>query len=211
MRIVCISDTHGLHDQLTLPPGDVVVHSGDFTERGEDYEIAAFLKWFAAQPHQNKILVAGNHDRYAEDCVENFKLELKGTGITYLDDSGAKIMGKRFWGSPVTPLFHHMAFNRYRGADIRWHWEKIPKVTEVLITHGPPAGVLDFNGIGRREGCEDLLEVVEKKLTRLKLHVFGHIHPPGGQILERNGVRFVNAAICDGRNYLQQRPVVIDL
>lgn len=35
VRIVCISDTHNEHDALRLPPGDVLIHSGDvLTESG---------------------------------------------------------------------------------------------------------------------------------------------------------------------------------
>ena len=31
MRIVLISDTHELHRELAVPPGDLLVHAGDFT------------------------------------------------------------------------------------------------------------------------------------------------------------------------------------
>ena len=31
MRIVCIADTHGLHRQLEVPTGDLLIHAGDFT------------------------------------------------------------------------------------------------------------------------------------------------------------------------------------
>lgn len=43
MKLVCISDTHGLHERVAVPNGDVLIHAGDFTERGEPYEVAAFL------------------------------------------------------------------------------------------------------------------------------------------------------------------------
>lgn len=39
MRIVHISDTHGHHSQLRLPQGDVLVHSGDFSDYGIDVAI----------------------------------------------------------------------------------------------------------------------------------------------------------------------------
>ena len=39
MRIVAISDTHGLHDTLTIPDGDVLVHAGDITRHGEFNEL----------------------------------------------------------------------------------------------------------------------------------------------------------------------------
>lgn len=40
MRVVCVSDTHGLHDEaLAIPAGDVLVHAGDFTDTGERDEV----------------------------------------------------------------------------------------------------------------------------------------------------------------------------
>ena len=37
MKILQISDTHGLHRQLAdLPAADVIVHCGDFTEAGTE-------------------------------------------------------------------------------------------------------------------------------------------------------------------------------
>ena len=63
LRFVCISDTHCKHHGLgELPPGDVLVHTGDFTQFGRLHEIEAFCTWLAAQPHQRKILIAGNHE-----------------------------------------------------------------------------------------------------------------------------------------------------
>ncbi len=35
VRIVCISDTHAMHRNLRIPPGDILVHAGDITMRGE--------------------------------------------------------------------------------------------------------------------------------------------------------------------------------
>ena len=44
MKIVCISDTHGRHDQLSVPPGDVLVHAGDFTESGDLSSLRVFSR-----------------------------------------------------------------------------------------------------------------------------------------------------------------------
>ena len=66
MRFVVISDTHSSEkrypNRLKLPDGDVLLHTGDFTQTGKPEEIAAFCEWFGAQPHPRKILIAGNHD-----------------------------------------------------------------------------------------------------------------------------------------------------
>lgn len=34
LRVVLVSDTHCKHGDLTVPPGDVLLHAGDFTRRG---------------------------------------------------------------------------------------------------------------------------------------------------------------------------------
>ena len=36
MRIVLLSDTHGYHDEIDVPPGDLLIHAGDFTRLGPE-------------------------------------------------------------------------------------------------------------------------------------------------------------------------------
>ena len=62
VRFVTISDTHNKHASVQLPEGDVLLHAGDFSGVGAPNEVASFAQWFAAQPHANKIVIAGNHD-----------------------------------------------------------------------------------------------------------------------------------------------------
>ena len=58
-------------------------------------------------------------------------------------------------------------------------------------------------------GCADLLEKI-KKLPKLKLHVFGHIHGSYGE-MKIGGVTFVNASICDEGYYPVNRPIVVEI
>ena len=45
MRIVCISDTHGRHKKLkNIPDGDVLIHAGDITPRGEIEHLGSFCR-----------------------------------------------------------------------------------------------------------------------------------------------------------------------
>ena len=39
---VCISDTHTHTENLKLPPGDVLIHAGDFTSLGQPDEVSGF-------------------------------------------------------------------------------------------------------------------------------------------------------------------------
>jgi predicted phosphodiesterase len=67
LRIVCISDTHGKHRKVEVPPGDVLVHAGDITSKGQESQIRDFCEWLGSLPHEHKIVICGNHDLCFED------------------------------------------------------------------------------------------------------------------------------------------------
>lgn len=193
MKIHAISDTHRRHKEFTMPGGDVLVCSGDICSRGSLEEAIDFLNWFGAQPYDYKVLVPGNHDWVFEHNPELMKAECFTRNIILLNDSGVTINGVKFWGSPVQPRFFNWAFNRDRGPDIQRHWDLIPIDTDVLITHGPPAGILDYvpGPRGGSVGCHDLARTIVK--TNIKLHIFGHIHYSRGHSKVGNCL-YINAA-----------------
>lgn len=86
-------------------------------------------------------------------------------------------------------------------------WSRIPDDTDVLITHTPPAGILD--GVeADKVGCRDLADRIEQ--LNLKLHIFGHVHVGHG--VERRGeTTFVNASVCNQDYEPVQPPIVVDL
>lgn len=208
LKIVAISDTHCRHRNIKLPKGDVLVHAGDIGYKGEKAEIEDFLQWFQAQKFEHKIFIAGNHDFYFEKAKKADIEKLIPRGVTYLNDSGVTIHGINIWGSPVTPWFFDWAFNRKRGAAIAKHWALIPPGTDLLITHGPPYGILDVVVNEQHAGCKDLL----KKVLEIKPKAFicGHIHESYGTVT-KHGIKFMNA--CN-LNYLYEptnKPLVFEL
>lgn len=210
MRIVCISDTHNAHKGIILPDGDVLVHAGDATGQGLSSEIERFLDWFSTQPHPHKILVAGNHDWLFQRHPEMASQLLNShPSITYLQDSGTVIDGVRFWGSPWQPWFCDWAFNLPRqSAEIREVWSQIPVDSDVVITHGPPHGVLDQVRGGHHLGCEELAARIA--IVRPRLHIFGHIHDSFGVAISPI-TAYVNACTCDEDYRPTHRPIVVDL
>lgn len=48
----------------------------------------------------------------------------------------------------------------------------------MVLTHGPPRGILDIASSGSRAGCHRLFEAVAR--SRPRLHCFGHIHEAWG-------------------------------
>lgn len=210
MKIVAISDTHGKHKNLVLPEGDILVHAGDVSSMGKESEIKGFLNWFSKTDFTYKILIAGNHDFYFEKISHNAEVleELIPANVIYLNDTGIEIEGINIWGSPIQPWFYNWAFNRYRGEDIKRHWNKIPQNTNILITHGPAYGVLDKTTRNESVGCEDLLEKIEE--VKPKLHICGHIHEAYGRT-KQSDTEFINASVLDENYNLRNQPVVIEI
>lgn len=211
LQIHAISDTHNKHKHFTLPGGDILIHSGDACSRGDVAEMMAFLEWFGDQDYSHLIYIPGNHDWLAERNPELVRDTCKRLGITLLIDEGVEIEGIKIWGSPVQPWFYDWAFNRQRGEDIKRHWDMIPADTEILITHGPPYQILDFVperwGGFREVGCADLRAHIDQ--SKIKLHIFGHIHYAAGYRY-LDGRTFVNAAALS-ESYMPTRghPIII--
>ncbi|KAI4564494.1 hypothetical protein MJT46_010292 [Ovis ammon polii x Ovis aries] len=61
-RFVCISDTHSRTDGIQMPYGDILLHTGDFTELGLPSEVKKFNDWLGNLPYEYKIVIAGNHE-----------------------------------------------------------------------------------------------------------------------------------------------------
>jgi Icc-related predicted phosphoesterase len=196
MRLVIVSDTHGRHDLIdSLPEGDVLIHAGDFMNSGlYPEEIRSFNRWLGEQPIKHRVVCGGNHDRLFQIAPPEARALL--TNAAYLENTGVTIEGVSFWGSPYTPEFLNWAFMYPRGRASQY-WDQIPENLDVLITHGPPYGILDqVAQDGTHLGCEELLVAVEEK--KPGVHIFGHIH--GGAGTFDNGItRFVNAAFLNER------------
>lgn len=208
MKFVTIADTHSKHKDLTLPLGDVLIHAGDVSMKGDKTEITNFLSWMDSQNFEFKILIAGNHDFYFErESEEQIRKHLPDS-IIYLKDSGTVINNYKIWGSPVTPWFFDWAFNRHRGDPINRHWELIPTNTDILITHGPMFRTLDRNNQGQHIGCKDLFNRIQE--VKPKVHVCGHIHESYGTI-NKTGTKFINASVLNEHYELINSPIVFEL
>lgn len=208
MQIVAISDTHGKHRDVIIPDGDILIHAGDLTRGGTKEQTIEFLEWFAEQKHPYKIFIAGNHDFFFEQADPDEISSVIPDGIVYLNDSGVEINGFKFWGSPITPWFNNWAFNCDRGSEIKQHWDLIPEDTNILITHGPPFGILDETVYGKCTGCEELLLRVYQ--VRPKYHIFGHIHEDYGSFV-KGETTFINGSVLDDWYDLKNQPKTLNL
>jgi Icc-related predicted phosphoesterase len=166
----------------------ILIHAGDFTMFSESMDVAAFNDWLGELPHRYKIVVPGNHEFFLEaDPSERSLL----SNASVLINERIEIEGLRIWGSPVTPMYGG-AFGMSSAKDRKRLYAQIPQGIDVLITHGPPFGILDSEPIsGLHAGCRELLDAVMD--VRPKLHVFGHIHAACG-VFRTEHTTFVNAS-----------------
>jgi predicted phosphodiesterase len=205
MDIVIISDTHELHNELDVPPGDLLIHCGDWTMLSRSLSVVEnFNRWLGDLPHAVKLVTCGNHELFLERDPSLRKLI---TNAIVLLDQAIEIKGLKIFGSPVTPLYGG-AFGKSSASDRRRHWAKIPDDTHLLISHGPPRGVLDVvPGSETHWGDPELLARCEE-LPNLQLVCFGHIHGAYG-VHKRKGILYVNAALMGPTGDLVREPIVI--
>ncbi|KAF8588641.1 Metallo-dependent phosphatase [Ramaria rubella] len=204
-RFVCLSDTHS--SRFPVPSGDVLLHSGDLSTLGKVPQLEITMNWINELPHPIKIVIAGNHDlsldtewyetewsefhgnkedpKAAKDLMTGGKA--RRSRVQYLEYSSVEIQVKRggrkwkVYGSPGSPWFGGWAFNYERGEDAQRIVDCIPKNTDILLTHGPPASILDVVHDGSHAGCEELMQRLH--IVRPTLHVFGHIHEGRGAVI----------------------------
>lgn len=232
-KVVFISDSHGRHENIyVFKPGDslsnqdtlnhitggvflpeeadIIIHAGDVSMRGQEHEVESFLKWYSALPYKYKIMISGNHDfLFEEQRIIAKELLARYPDIIYLESSEVIIEGIKIYGEPRQPWFHDWAFNVERGEKIKRYWDAIPDDVDILVTHGPPKGILDMTMRGEQVGCEDLLFRI-KELKNLKLHCWGHIHEHAGYDFIDN-IHFVNASVLNLRYQLQNKPLMFEI
>lgn len=220
MKIACFSDPHNQYP-AEMPDADFLFISGDLTGRGSEMELEDYCVYLAewVKKYQKVIVIAGNHDWIAERQPEKTRQMIEATGAVYLNDQAYELKDEKtgetwkVWGSPIQPWFFDWAFNRGRGVDIQEHWDLIPDDTEILMTHGPVFGYGDqvkMRGSpnkGEHVGCANLRQTIETRLTKVRLHISGHIHEGHG-VYTDGRVTYINCSLLDER-YSQVNKVVV--
>lgn len=234
MKIAVFSDTHNKHKKISLPQCDIAIFAGDATSLGQKHEMDSFLKWYGKQEQcTHKILVAGNHDRSFDSkffytfedhdlfeenfpkgkpgwLLERLDYQSVSNNLYYLENSFKVVEGLKIWGSPITPSFHrqHWAFNADRNEEIRKYWDLIPTDADIVITHGPVYGKLDYVPESQEfTGCVDLKDKIESVAP--KIFICGHIHSGRGVSYDGKTL-YVNSAIVDNSYQIQGDPMIIE-
>jgi Icc-related predicted phosphoesterase len=208
LKICVISDTHGEHEELIIPTCDILVHCGDSTSLGKEHSVKEFLKWFSGlEQCRKKIFIPGNHDFLFERESEHAETLIP-ENVIYLNDRIIEIEGVKFYGTPVTPVFHNWAFNKTEEQLIEY-WKKVPEKVDFLITHGPPLDILDVSPWTKTHCGSKSLKTEVFDRIKPKYHCFGHIHDCYG-IETINGITFVNASNLNEQYEVSNEPIIIE-
>ena len=194
-RIVCVSDTHARHHLTEMPPGDVLVHAGDITRHGRSTTWKRSTTGSVVNHH------TGTRSSSAATTTSASRSGRPRPGRGSPTRSTSKTRAARSRGSRSTAARGSRGSaggrSTCRGArSWRRCGRRSPDGMDVLITHGPPEGILDRTNRGEFAGCRDLFNRVCE--VRPRLHVFGHIHEAAGRT-DIDDIIFVNASTQLGR------------
>ena len=183
------------------------IHSGDLTDGSKLEEFRTTIQVLKGLKAPLKLAIAGNHDftmdipafeRKVAEVTPPLDLELvardygipgeakqlfedaKEAGIIFLDEgthhfaleNGALLT---VYASPYTPALGAWGFQYHPEGG---HNFAIEKDVDVVVTHGPPKGIMDYTHGRERAGCSKLFAAVAQ--ARPKVHCFGHIHEGWG-------------------------------
>ncbi|ERF74038.1 hypothetical protein EPUS_03853 [Endocarpon pusillum Z07020] len=190
-----------------LQQADVAIHCGDLTDGSKLEEFRTAVQLLKDINAPFKLAIAGNHDftmdipTYEKKVVEavppvdpelvvkeygavgearRLFEEAKHAGIAFLNEgthyftleNGALLT---VYASPYTPALGTWGFQYHpeRGHDF-----SVGRGVDIVITHGPPKGIMDYTYGRERAGCPYLFAAVAR--ARPRVHCFGHIHEGWG-------------------------------
>ncbi|KAI0172887.1 Metallo-dependent phosphatase-like protein [Hypoxylon sp. FL1284] len=207
-KFLIMSDTHGEDiPQASHIAFDVAIHCGDITVESKMGEFRNALEQLQRIQAPLKIIIPGNHDftmdvptfrNHLAPIIDHLDQALVkseygdyGEARQIFDDMKAEGIHLLFEGthrfelsngallsvyaSPFTPSPHGSWDFHYQ---TQQHQFDIPKGVDVVVTHTPPRGILDYTCERERAGCRNLFGAVAR--AQPKLHCFGHIHAGWG-------------------------------
>lgn len=169
-RIVCLANTYGRHRSLIIPLADCIIHAGDACTYGDLSQLTDFLEWFSSLNIKRKLFVAGEQDLALTGQPERLR-EMIPAGVTFLENELVDYDGITYYGLAARPMMPEKL--------------PIPIYVDVLITHGPPSGILDDG-----KGCPILRQTLKE--LEPTIHVFGHTKIKGTKSLKTKGRQFYN-------------------
>lgn len=220
VRIVHMSDTHSFVSKNPdlkrfLPAGDILVHSGDFTNEGNEEEYTLFNDFlgYIKNIYQYRVICIGKRDVkiFGNDWDRMKSLLTNATHILCHEEE--TVLGLRFYGVPWHWGYKTNGTLR-RGAPVVNRYEDVPEGIDVLVTHSAAYGRLDTaysleGSDSEHWGSRELLECIQR--AKPSLHLHGHVHESRGVLpAHGNYPMTLNSSMVDkNRSVLYACPHVI--
>jgi Icc-related predicted phosphoesterase len=187
-----------------MPSADVLIHTGDWTENGTDDEHDKFNVWLGKikANYKDIVVISGNHEwptkgmtanpgMLRNACDPRTYLRRLLTNATVLEHELVTVCGLKIFGSSWVPwvgganpdeespskkdaLEAARAADRTVGTPTRQPRFGEIQECDVLMTHGPPRGLLS-NDWGSSQKLRKVIEA-----TPPLVHCFGHLHEQRG-------------------------------
>lgn len=200
-----------------MPDGDILIHTGDFTDQGTDDEVADFNDWMGelSKRYRHRIVIFGNHEykgltedaKSAKEFLNPDRAKQLVPNATVLEHETVNVLGLRIFGSSWCP-WHQSSSpgdevakgRKYQIVGNLWHascerkeehrFGEIPEGIDILLTHGAPYGIMDNIEIdaGHWGGSKALRDAIMRVCPRV--HLFGHIHEQRGVWYHQSGKPF---------------------
>ena len=190
MRIVAMSDLHG-HLPADVPAADLVIIAGDVCPdvpgsalpshrrsagiRQADWLRESFAPWAEGLRADATIMCWGNHDFAGELPPDR----LPPLPVEIVTDRAVRVAGVSLYATPWTFTVPEVWAFDVEPDELAGYMDAIPTGIDILVTHGPPFGVLDRVASGHHVGSRALAAASAR--VRPQLHVFGHIHEARGR------------------------------
>ena len=201
-----------------LPVADLLVHTGDFTISGTDSEYRDFDAWLGWHKTQSFfkhcIVIAGNHEFHepshrvcagqltAAQLLDPTYVRTRLPNAIFLAHQQVVFEGMSIFGSTWEPCCDGCNPDVPGSADTEqalWpcpsggssahKFSLIPEGTQLLLTHGPARGILDWETPHHAYGSSAALRqrIVD---CRVRAHLFGHVHEQRGVFVKNDSGEF---------------------
>lgn len=195
LKVCSISDSH----QHPLPKilegveADILIIAGDWSMQATFKEIADFKEGLKAVRPQfgSVVIISGNHEvgiannpnlmqEIEQECNIKYLCNSFTSVMRYYSDAPVEAPDEYvyIYGSPYTPKFGGWAYMGYPD-EMQKNWARVPEGLDILVSHGPPFGILDTVDtlLGPQSvGCEELRKRLDSMDAPPSVVLFGHIH-----------------------------------
>lgn len=214
-KILATSDTHFQFDSSKWPTCDVFIHAGDLMMSGEEKEWTGVSDCLKQVRAPVKYLIPGNHDRRIERFESLSQKELEDRGVNLVLPSSPVVYlpsGHSMFCLPYVTNLPQWSYSKTEKKimDYLYGWWSWPDGPDIVVSHGPPYGILDKVPQEGSVGSKAAKSWWSLRRKKPKIWIFGHIHEGYGSEVVGD-TAFYNVSHCDARYKKVNPPVEIEI